>query len=221
MGSKVLVEEVDSPLTDAKICKVGEIISKLSMKDTLADVGCFDGRFFDVYRSSGVKSVDGYDILPNALELARKKGGARTFLWDFESERAPSPDSSYAVIVCSDVIEHLFETKNLVNECYRILKPSGTCILLTPNLASLWNRYLVFRGKMPLGHPGVALDLRTESQINLAHVRMGTAREWIGLLRSAGFKISNIDGLWSSSLSKIVSLERPTMAHTLVITCSK
>jgi 2-polyprenyl-3-methyl-5-hydroxy-6-metoxy-1,4-benzoquinol methylase len=224
LGLGILHDEKDSPFTQAKIRKLSEIISALDQRENLADVGCFDGRFFDSYSGCGVKSIDGFDILPEALELARKRktsGLGRDFLWDFENEKAPVPDCTYDVIVCADVIEHIFNTRNLVSECYRILKPKGTCIFLTPNLVSLWNRYRALFGKMPLGHPGVSIDQKTEGQVNLGHSRMGTAKEWVGLLESAGFKVDHVDGLWRGRFSKIISLGRPTLSHTIIIECSR
>ncbi len=221
-GSEILAEGLDSPFTSLKIRKLMKIISESPSKDRLADVGCFDGKFFKFYKSCGVKSIDGFDILPDALDLARKQDSdVRTFLWNFEGERAPAGDSEYDIIVCSDVIEHLFDPDNLLSECFRILKPSGIFILLTPNLASAWNRYLSFRGRMPLGHPGVSPMKRTETTVNLAHSRIGTSKEWAGLLLSSGFKVQKIDGIWSGNLSRIVCAGRPTLSHTLVFTCSK
>lgn len=185
----------------------------------LADVGCFDGYFMDIYKACGILSVDGFDVLPEALEAAAERG-MRAFLWDFEAERAPVPDGFYDAIVCADVLEHVHNTENLVSECHRILKPRGTCVFITPNLTSLWNRYLVLRGRMPQGHPGVSVNARTEAQVNLGHARMGTAREWGGLLQAMGFQVQSVSGLWCGGLSRLISLNRYTLAPSLLFVCS-
>ncbi len=221
-GKNILKEEIDSPLTGAKIRAISRIISSAPKKESLCDVGCFDGKFFSSYRSSGIASIDGFDVIPEALEIAKSRvEGARTFVWNVEEDPAPVPSECYDIVVCADVIEHIFNTRNLVSECHRIMKQNGRFILLTPNLVSLWNRYLLLRGEMPLGHPGVSVDYRTSHQVNPSHVRIGTAKEWTGLLKSEGFRFMGIDGIWSSVTSKIISLGRPTLSHTLVIECTK
>jgi 2-polyprenyl-3-methyl-5-hydroxy-6-metoxy-1,4-benzoquinol methylase len=222
MGRRILEDGCDSALTQKKIKLIAGIISSLPRKESLADVGCFDGKFFGAYKSCGVSSIDGFDMIPGALEIAKTRAdGVSTYLWDMEVEAAPVPGATYDVIVCSDVIEHVFNTKNLVSECYRILKPSGVCLFLTPNLVSLWNRCNSLRGRMPLGHSGVSAEHKTEQQVNLAHVRMGTAKEWAGLFQSVGFKITTVEGIWSGARSRVLSFGRATLAHTLVIECTK
>lgn len=222
LGSEIHRKHLDSSLTLAKSKKLVEVISNLSNRSTLADVGCFDGSFFSAYESCGVLQIDGYDILPSALDSARLVyPHSKIVAWDFEVEKAPVHDSTYDVIVCADVIEHLFDPNNLVSECFRILKEGGMCIFLTPNLASLWNRYQLLRGRVPLGHPGVAPMFRGDSNVNPGHSRIGTAKEWVCLLRAKGFSVSQVDGIWSSKISRTVSLGRPTLAHTLVFLCSK
>jgi 2-polyprenyl-3-methyl-5-hydroxy-6-metoxy-1,4-benzoquinol methylase len=222
MGERILKEGFDSDLTQKKINRISQIISSLQNKESLADVGCFDGKFFGAYKSSGVSSIDGFDANTSALEIAKLRSqGVSTFYWNMEDEAAPIMAERYDVIICSDVLEHIFNTRNLIFECYRILKPVGLSVFLTPNLVSLWNRYSSLRGRMPLGHPGVSSDYKAERQVNLGHVRIGTAREWAGLLQSVGFKIVKIDGLWSGPRSRILSLGRATLAHTLIIQCTK
>jgi 2-polyprenyl-3-methyl-5-hydroxy-6-metoxy-1,4-benzoquinol methylase len=222
LGAEVLQRHLDSPLSRAKSKKLFEIISSLSKKDMLADVGCFDGSLFETYESCGVSQVDGYDIIPTALDEARASHpNSKTALWDFEVDKSPAHDSSYDIIVCADVIEHLFDPSNLVSECFRILKEGGVCIFLTPNLASLWNRYLLLRGRVPLGHPGVAPMFKEDRNVNPGHSRIGTAIEWKSFLRAKGFVVSKVDGIWASRFSRIIALDRPSYAHTLVFVCSK
>jgi 2-polyprenyl-3-methyl-5-hydroxy-6-metoxy-1,4-benzoquinol methylase len=220
MGIGILGSEIKSPFTKIKIRILTDIIQILYEKKTLADVGCFDGAFVETYRRCGVESIDGFDMLDEALEAARK-AGMRTFPWDFECEKAPVPDLTYDIVVCSDVIEHVYNTENLVFECHRIIRSNGTCIFITPNLCSLWNRFLISLGKMPLGHPGVSVNHKTENQVNLGHSRIGTSKEWSGLFESVGFQVQRVVGMWSGTLPKLVSLGRNELAHSLVFVCSK
>jgi len=49
------------------------------------------------------------------------------------------------------MIEHLYNPDNLLAEIHRVLKPGGTFVLSTPNLASWINRILLLSGKFPRG----------------------------------------------------------------------
>lgn len=51
----------------------------------------------------------------------------------------PFSDSSFDIIILQDVIEHLSDIENLLNEIKRVLKPNGTIYLSTPNKLSIIN----------------------------------------------------------------------------------
>lgn len=48
-----------------------------------------------------------------------------------------------------DIIEHLIDTDNFLDNIYRVLKPEGRVIISTPNLASLVERILLLLGYQP------------------------------------------------------------------------
>lgn len=51
----------------------------------------------------------------------------------------PFSDSSFDIIILQDVIEHLSDIENFLNELKRVLKPNGTIYLSTPNKLSIIN----------------------------------------------------------------------------------
>jgi SAM-dependent methyltransferase len=220
MGVALLDHDPGGKLESAKRNALGAFLQGLASKSVLADVGCFDGRFYEIYRNAGIGKVDGFDVNQVALERAQARG-MNVKRWEFNSEAAPAPDDFYDAIVCTDVIEHVFDTANLLHECRRILKPKGYGAFVTPNLASWRNRVEVALGRMPYDHPGVSIDVKTDSRVNLGHIRTGTAREWMGLFRSSGFSIERISGLWQSGVVKALGLARPTMADGLLFICAK
>ncbi len=220
MAERILQESVRSNLEGAKLREITRILREVKIKGALADVGCFDGSLSAAYLRCGFGRVDGFDISSVALERA-KKVGVNTSIWNFETEPSPAPDDTYDALVCSDVIEHVYNTQNLVSECRRILKPRGTAVILVPNLASLHNRLLVSLGKMPYGSPGVSVSHKTELQVNLGHARLGTSKEWHGLLTREGFLVVEIVGLWSSSFARAAAFSRATLAHSIIYKCLK
>ncbi len=220
MGLEILHTGQGSELEAVKRRMLFGILGRIPEKSTLADVGCFDGRFLDLYRKAGFSRVDGYDNNSQALAVAESRGMS-VKNWDFNREKAPANSDTYDAIVCADVLEHAYDTENLVAECRRILRKRGRCAFVTPNLVSLENRLLVAIGRMPQGHPGVSVNLKTDPQVNLGHLRMGTAEEWSGLFRAMDMQVERVSGIWRSRGGKALALGRPTLASALVFECSK
>ncbi|MDM8520991.1 class I SAM-dependent methyltransferase [Anaerolineales bacterium HSG6] len=55
------------------------------------------------------------------------------------SERLPFPDNSFDIVISLQVIEHIQDDSNYLQEIKRIILPGGTFIVSTPNKASrLW-----------------------------------------------------------------------------------
>jgi ubiquinone/menaquinone biosynthesis C-methylase UbiE len=51
----------------------------------------------------------------------------------------PLPDNSIDQVCANQVIEHRIDTDNFVSEIYRVLKPNGSVVIATENLASWHN----------------------------------------------------------------------------------
>jgi SAM-dependent methyltransferase len=98
-------------------------------------------------------------------------------------------------VIMSDVIEHLVDPDSALDEALRVLKPAGTLLLSTPNLAAWYNRGLLALGVQPVftevsirgvfGRPG--------SQV-VGHLRLFTGRALVGLLAARGFGAIRLSG---------------------------
>jgi SAM-dependent methyltransferase len=59
-------------------------------------------------------------------------------LFDAEKDCFPYPDQSFSTVLCCELLEHLAaDPMHMMHEVNRILKPGGSLVLTTPNLASL------------------------------------------------------------------------------------
>ena len=87
---------------------------------TLVEIGCGDGSL--LAELSGLAAVvDGFELSPTAIELARKRGipGARR-LEAYDGTRVPAGDGAYDLAVLSHVLEHVPQPAPLLAEAARV-----------------------------------------------------------------------------------------------------
>lgn len=58
----------------------------------------------------------------------------------------PAPDASFDVIVCTEVLEHVFDPRAALKEFARLLKPGGRLVLTVPLCAGIHEPPYVFYG---------------------------------------------------------------------------
>ena len=138
--------------------------------NTIVDVGCGNGA--KLVEFAGPRRTIGIDIGAN-LERARRGHPDRAWREHDLAQDAPLPitaeEAREAVIVCSDVIEHLVDPAPLLRALRRLLDVAAAVVLSTPE------RELA-RGLDDRGPPA-----------NEAHMREWSLRELLALLRESGF----------------------------------
>jgi SAM-dependent methyltransferase len=94
-----------------------------------ADLGCGTGRTAAWLRGRGVTSLDGVDLTPEMVGVARERGlYRRLVLGDVRATRLPAGD--YDLAVCSLVDEHLPELDGLYREARRLLCAHGLFVIV-------------------------------------------------------------------------------------------
>ncbi len=86
------------------------------------------------YLSEVSKEITGIDVSHSLVEHAKSKY-SRENLYFIRSDAAtlPFPDSSFDVVVSSQVLEHVKDYMGFLRETARVLKPGGTALVATPN----------------------------------------------------------------------------------------
>ena len=161
----------------------------------IVDIGCGDGlaTWVAAQLNPGHQFV-GIDWSADALRQAGARGLA-LIRAGVEGFGLPLVSASADVVIMSEVIEHLVDTDSALDEAFRILKPGGSLLLSTPNLAAWYNRGLLAVGVQPVfsevslrgvfGRPG--------SQV-AGHLHMFTRRALTGLLAARGFDSIKVEG---------------------------
>lgn len=98
----------------------------------ILDIGCGKGTFLNMLQKHK-KNTYGVDLDSNAVEILKKHGHKATKgdIFDANFENA-----SFDTITLFSVFEHIDNPIDLIEELYRILKPSGHLIMVTPNSSS-------------------------------------------------------------------------------------
>ena len=123
--------------------------SKLIRKgDNILDVGCGDGALFHLIKEK-CKDYYGTDISKTALSLLKEKK-VHTNIVNLNKEKLPFKDNLFDYTVCLDVIEHVFDPVKLIDELFRVTKPTGYVILSTPNIRYYRHISKLISGKFPL-----------------------------------------------------------------------
>jgi SAM-dependent methyltransferase len=161
----------------------------------IVDIGCGDGEAASVALAAnpGHRLV-GIDWSADALGQARARG-LTLIRAAVDGISLPLRTGTADVVIMSELIEHLVDTDSALDEAWRVLKPGGSLLLSTPNLAAWYNRGLLAFGVQPVfsevslrgvfGRPGTVVA---------GHLRMFTTRSLTGLLRARGFGSIELSG---------------------------
>jgi SAM-dependent methyltransferase len=161
----------------------------------IVDVGCGDGLATSVAaRVNPGHHFVGIDWSADALRQSRARGLA-LIRAGVEGPGLPLASGSADAVIMSELIEHLIDTDSALDEAWRVLKPGGSLLLSTPNLAAWYNRVLLAFGVQPVfsevslrgvyGRPGTQVA---------GHLRMFTRRALTGLLAARGFGSIKVEG---------------------------
>ena len=129
-------------LSDDRFSRVQEAVAELGTGQRILDLGCGSGWLSSLCAPGN--EVWGLDFIETSVQRAAWRG-IRPVLADL-SDDLPFRDATFDVVVCSEVLEHLFSPEQVLDECHRLLRTRGVLICTIPNLYSLENRWAVSRG---------------------------------------------------------------------------
>jgi len=148
----------------------------------LLDIGCGDGSFTILLKEAlKAQEVAGIEIAPEAVNALREKG-IKAHQLDIDEQSFPFSDNYFDIVYCGEIIEHLFNPDHLLQEVHRVLKPGGSCIITTPNLAGWPNRLALLLGYQPFAtavspeHEGAGKLIMKGDEGQWGHIRVFTTR---------------------------------------------
>ncbi|MCK9582977.1 MAG: class I SAM-dependent methyltransferase [Endomicrobiales bacterium] len=192
------------PLGDHKIIKILKFFDGKKF-DSFLDVGCSDGCLTEVIaKKIGAKNIYGIDISKEAVEKAKARG-IDAVCADMDKDKFPFKSSSFDFIFCGDVIEHVFDPDRIVEFIYWALKPEGSVLILTPNLAAWHARIFLLFGYNPFScsvsfkNNGAGKPFLLNSGNNTEHIRFFTLKALCDLLKMNNFCINKKFAFYSTT----------------------
>lgn len=95
----------------------------------ILDIGCGHGYLTYAMKEMG-NNVKGIDISKNAIDSAKSNFGNYYSNCNLKNHQA---EKKYNLIVATELIEHLLDPFEFIQDCLNLLTPEGTIILTTPN----------------------------------------------------------------------------------------
>lgn len=192
----------------AKCNALGMSLVRKRRVENFLDLGCCQGDFtLEFAKSFKPKKIYAIEYADEYIKEARKRGilcmkQDLNEKWKFKS-------NYFDVILSSQNIEHMHNTRLYLEECYRCLKKGGQLIVLTENLASTINIFALLFGWQPfsttningvsLGNPciwhtGEVKNIKFNQKYHeeslsgvTGHVRVMTYQGLLEMMRFVGF----------------------------------
>ena len=170
-------------------------------KAKILDLGCWDGELsLEVAKRIGTKKVYGIEIVKEKIKEAKSRG-VNAFQGDL-NKKFPFKDNFFDVIIANQVIEHLYDTDNFVQEIRRILKPNGYSVISTNNLSSWHNIFALILGHQPFPSDvskyvgvGKLFALWKDDAGSFSHLRIFSYSALKGIFKKYEFKIEKHKGI--------------------------
>ena len=179
----------------------------LQPTERFLDVGCGEGyQTIPLAREAGYSvGVDVAGSVLRVLQSLKEYDPSKLELIEGDVEDLPLPDASFDKVLCSHVLEHVLDDRAVLSEIRRVLVPGGTAVLAIPlkytwqhralTLATDVGRAILKPGKKkaPVLPPGTLNKRLIGRQ---AHIRHHSVDSFLDLVKSEGFAVEEIVGMW-------------------------
>lgn len=177
--------------------------ANVSANPTILDIGCGNGLMSLQLGKLGY-SVKGIDISAEAIAKANENNCFPNVSFEIiDAEKLAAKSEKYDFIICSEVLEHLYEPESMVANIKQILKANGKLIVTVPNglgprevfitkpmqwmeknAKTTWNIIGFFKSK-------IGYDGKTEQSAaaDLTHVHFFTKKALINLIAARDFEL--------------------------------
>jgi ubiquinone/menaquinone biosynthesis C-methylase UbiE len=163
---------------------IQKVLSKLPDGARILDIGCGSGFSMEKSIPKGKDfQIYGIDVTEDLINYAKKKRPHFNFKVAY-GEKLPYENNAFDAVLYSDVIEHLKDPVESLNEAHRVLKKDGFVVITVvkeyhPMFRIIWWLWTKFKGKV---WHGTHLSIYDEKSLKRQ-------------LEEAGFKVTKMSHL--------------------------
>lgn len=192
-----------------RLSKILELAKSIDAR-TILDIGCATGYIGHKLKTKK-NQVVGVDISKAAIKEAKKvldKG----FVVDIENEKLPFKNDYFDLIICSEVIEHIFNIESFLKEIKRVLKKGGSLIITTPNFLYWGHRIQFLKGRF---------DYQEEGPFDKGHIHFFTYETLRKSLTNISFSIEKENHVYPGAtiLENFKKYLPGIFAYQLILLC--
>ncbi|GLW67088.1 SAM-dependent methyltransferase [Actinomadura rubrobrunea] len=139
-----------------------------------ADLGCGTGRTAAWLRRNGVSSIDGVDLTPEMLAVARSRK-LHDHLREADVTDTGLEDGAYDLVIASLIDEHLPDLRPLYAEAHRIAEPGALFVIVA------FHPHFIMTSGMPThftSASGEHIAITTHVHLISDHVMAGLGAGW-------------------------------------------
>ena len=134
-----IYDEKKKPITEYPNKLINYLIKRLKIEKNqkILELGCGRGEFLNEFVNYG---LDGYGV--DLSDYCKKFFPNLKFKkTDLANERLPFDDNFFDIIYSKSIIEHFYYPEKVFQEAYRVLKPGGIIITLTPEWKYIYKSF--------------------------------------------------------------------------------
>ena len=127
----------DSPvrrfLSRKRLKAIRESVDSVKDAKSVLELGCGHGEVLEAIYEPDVEYL-GIEINPNSVELAKErfKGKSNITIIAGDIRKLENLTDKFDVVICTEVIEHIPDPREVLLEIKRVLKPDGTFVSTVP-----------------------------------------------------------------------------------------
>jgi 2-polyprenyl-3-methyl-5-hydroxy-6-metoxy-1,4-benzoquinol methylase len=170
------------PLNERRHRAHAKLLAAVGTGNRVLDVGCSSGYLAEPLSRRG-NTIVGLELDPAAAQEAEQYC-EQVLVGDVETMELPIEPSSFDVVLCGDVVEHLRDPVTALARLRPFLKPGGRLVLSTPNVANWAIRLSLLAGRWRYTDRGI---------LDRTHTHLFTRATLAEAIRDAGYDHVRID----------------------------
>jgi 2-polyprenyl-3-methyl-5-hydroxy-6-metoxy-1,4-benzoquinol methylase len=170
------------PLNERQHRAHAKLLAAVGTGKRVLDVGCSSGYLAHPLSERG-NTIVGIELDPEAARAA-EQFCERVLVGDVETTELPLEPASFDVVLCGDVVEHLRDPVAALARLRVFLKPGGSVVLSTPNIANWAIRLSLLGGRWRYTERGI---------LDRTHTHLFTRATLAEALQQAGYEHVRID----------------------------